>query len=40
VVIPGAGHNVHDEAPAEYVALFGRFMDRLTLALGEAEPVT
>jgi 2-succinyl-6-hydroxy-2,4-cyclohexadiene-1-carboxylate synthase len=39
VMIPGAGHNVHDEAPAEYVALLGRFLDRLSLALGEAEPV-
>ena len=39
VVIPGVGHNVHDEAPAEYVALIGRFLDRLSLALGEAEPV-
>jgi 2-succinyl-6-hydroxy-2,4-cyclohexadiene-1-carboxylate synthase len=28
VVIPGVGHNVHDEAPAEYVALLGRFLDR------------
>jgi 2-succinyl-6-hydroxy-2,4-cyclohexadiene-1-carboxylate synthase len=26
-VIPGAGHNVHVEAPAEYVALLGRFLD-------------
>jgi len=24
-VIPGAGHNVHDEAPAEYVALLASF---------------
>jgi 2-succinyl-6-hydroxy-2,4-cyclohexadiene-1-carboxylate synthase len=39
VVIPGAGHNLHDEAPAEYAALLGRFLDRLSLALGEAEPV-
>jgi 2-succinyl-6-hydroxy-2,4-cyclohexadiene-1-carboxylate synthase len=39
VVIPGVGHDVHDEAPAEYVALIGRFLDRLSLALGEAEPV-
>jgi 2-succinyl-6-hydroxy-2,4-cyclohexadiene-1-carboxylate synthase len=38
-VIPGAGHNAHAEAPAEYVALLGRFLDRLALALGEAEPV-
>ena len=39
VVIPGVGHNVHDEAPAQYVALLGRFLDRLSLAFGEAEPV-
>jgi 2-succinyl-6-hydroxy-2,4-cyclohexadiene-1-carboxylate synthase len=39
-VVPGAGHTVHAEAPAEYVALLGRFVDRLTLALGEAEPIT
>jgi 2-succinyl-6-hydroxy-2,4-cyclohexadiene-1-carboxylate synthase len=39
VVIPGVGHNVHDEAPAEYAALLGRFLDRLSLALDEAEPV-
>jgi 2-succinyl-6-hydroxy-2,4-cyclohexadiene-1-carboxylate synthase len=25
-VIPEAGHNLHDEAPAEYVALLGRFL--------------
>ncbi len=39
VVVPGVGHNAHDEAPAQYVALLGRFLDRLSLALGEAEPV-
>jgi 2-succinyl-6-hydroxy-2,4-cyclohexadiene-1-carboxylate synthase len=39
-VVPGAGHTVHAEALAEYVALLGRFVDRLTLALGEAEPIT
>jgi 2-succinyl-6-hydroxy-2,4-cyclohexadiene-1-carboxylate synthase len=39
VVIPGAGHNVHDEAPAEYAAVLGCFLDRISLALGEAEPV-
>jgi 2-succinyl-6-hydroxy-2,4-cyclohexadiene-1-carboxylate synthase len=33
-VVPGAGHNVHAEAPAEYVALLGRFLDRLSLGLG------
>jgi 2-succinyl-6-hydroxy-2,4-cyclohexadiene-1-carboxylate synthase len=30
VVIPGVGHNAHDEAPVEYVALLGGFLDRLT----------
>jgi 2-succinyl-6-hydroxy-2,4-cyclohexadiene-1-carboxylate synthase len=40
VVIPGVGHDVHDEAPAQYAALLGRFLDRLSLALGEAEPVS
>jgi 2-succinyl-6-hydroxy-2,4-cyclohexadiene-1-carboxylate synthase len=39
VVIPGAGHNVRAEAPAEYAALLRRFLDRQSLALGEAEPV-
>jgi 2-succinyl-6-hydroxy-2,4-cyclohexadiene-1-carboxylate synthase len=39
MVVPGVGHNAHDEAPAQYVALLGRFLDRLSLALGEAEPV-
>jgi len=39
VVVPGVGHNVHDEAPAQYVALLGRFLDRLSFAFGEAEPV-
>ena len=39
VVIPGVGHNAHDEAPAQYAALLGRFLDGLSLALGEAEPV-
>jgi 2-succinyl-6-hydroxy-2,4-cyclohexadiene-1-carboxylate synthase len=38
-VVPRAGHTVHAEAPAEYAALLGRFVDGLTLALGEAEPV-
>jgi 2-succinyl-6-hydroxy-2,4-cyclohexadiene-1-carboxylate synthase len=38
-VIPGAGHNVHDEAPAEYVVLLAEFLDRISLARGEAEPV-
>jgi 2-succinyl-6-hydroxy-2,4-cyclohexadiene-1-carboxylate synthase len=40
VVMPGVGHNAHDEAPAQYAALLGRFLDRLSLALGEAEPVS
>jgi 2-succinyl-6-hydroxy-2,4-cyclohexadiene-1-carboxylate synthase len=39
VVIAGVGHDVHDEAPAEYAALLGRFLERLSLTLGEAEPV-
>jgi len=39
VAIPGVGHNVRAEAPAEYAALLRRFLDRLSLALGEAEPV-
>jgi len=37
VLIPGAGHNVHAEAPAEYVALLGSFLDRLSPGLGEAD---
>jgi pimeloyl-ACP methyl ester carboxylesterase len=39
VVVPGVGHNVHDEAPAQYVALLGHFLDRLSFAFGEAKPV-
>jgi 2-succinyl-6-hydroxy-2,4-cyclohexadiene-1-carboxylate synthase len=39
-VVPGAGHTVHAEAPEEYVALLGSFLDGLFLALGEAEPVS
>jgi len=39
VVIPGVGHNVHAEAPARYIALLRRYLYRLTLAFGEAEPV-
>ena len=38
VVIPGVGHNAHDEASVEYSALLGRFLDRLSLPPGEAEP--
>jgi pimeloyl-ACP methyl ester carboxylesterase len=40
VMMPGVGHNAHDEAPAEYAALLRRFLDWLSLALGEVEPVT
>ena len=39
LVIPGAGHNVRAEAPAEYAALLRRFLDRQSLAHGEAEPI-
>jgi 2-succinyl-6-hydroxy-2,4-cyclohexadiene-1-carboxylate synthase len=39
VVVPGVGHNAHAEAPAQYAVLLGRFLDRLSLAPGEAEPV-
>jgi len=39
VVVAGVGHIVHEEASAQYAALLGRFLDRLPLALGEAEPV-
>jgi 2-succinyl-6-hydroxy-2,4-cyclohexadiene-1-carboxylate synthase len=38
-VVPGAGHNVHAETPAAYTSLLGRFVDRLSFALGEAKPV-
>ena len=38
VVIPGVGHNAHDEAPAEYVALLERFLDRLTSKQGSVSP--
>jgi 2-succinyl-6-hydroxy-2,4-cyclohexadiene-1-carboxylate synthase len=37
VVIPGVGHNVRAEAPTEYAALLRRFLDRLSLVLGEVE---
>ena len=40
VVVPETGHTVHAEAPAVYVSLLLRFMDGLTLGLGEAEPVS
>jgi 2-succinyl-6-hydroxy-2,4-cyclohexadiene-1-carboxylate synthase len=39
VVVPGVGHNVHDEAPAEFGDLLKGFLDRLSLAFGEAKPV-
>ena len=39
VVVPKAGHTVHAEAPALYISLLERFLDRLPLRLGEAEPV-
>jgi 2-succinyl-6-hydroxy-2,4-cyclohexadiene-1-carboxylate synthase len=39
VSIPGVGHNVRAEAPTEYAALLRQFLDRQSLALGEAEPV-
>jgi 2-succinyl-6-hydroxy-2,4-cyclohexadiene-1-carboxylate synthase len=38
-LVQGAGHNVSAEAPHEYIALLGRFLDGLSLTLGEAEPV-
>ena len=39
-IIPGAGHTVHAETPAAYVSLLGRFVDGLSFALGETEPVS
>jgi 2-succinyl-6-hydroxy-2,4-cyclohexadiene-1-carboxylate synthase len=36
--VRGVGHNVHDEAPAEYVVLLGSFLDGPSLALGEDKP--
>ena len=38
-VVPGAGHTVHAEAPEVFISLLVDFLDRLPLALGEAEPV-
>jgi len=38
-VVPRAGHSVHAENLAVYNSLLGRFVDGLTLALGEAKPV-
>ena len=34
VVLPGVGHNAHDEAPSEYSALLGRFLDGLASCAG------
>jgi 2-succinyl-6-hydroxy-2,4-cyclohexadiene-1-carboxylate synthase len=39
LVVPGAGHTVHAESPAEYTFLLGRFVDGLSFALGETKPV-
>lgn len=39
VFVPETGHTVHAESPAEYISLLLRFLDGLTLGLGEAEPV-
>ncbi len=38
-VVPGAGHTVHAETPEVFISLLVDFLDRLPLALGEAEPV-
>lgn len=38
-VVPGAGHTVHAETPGVYASLLLDFMEALSLALGEAEPV-
>jgi 2-succinyl-6-hydroxy-2,4-cyclohexadiene-1-carboxylate synthase len=34
VVLPGVGHNAHEEAPSEYSALLARFLGRLTSCAG------
>jgi 2-succinyl-6-hydroxy-2,4-cyclohexadiene-1-carboxylate synthase len=39
-VVPGAGHTVHAETPVAYNSLLWRFVDGLSFALGEAEPVS
>jgi 2-succinyl-6-hydroxy-2,4-cyclohexadiene-1-carboxylate synthase len=39
-VISGAGHTVHAETPAAYEILLWRFVEGLSFALGEAEPVS
>jgi 2-succinyl-6-hydroxy-2,4-cyclohexadiene-1-carboxylate synthase len=38
-VVSGAGHTVRAETLAAYISLLGRFLDRLSLGLGETEPV-
>jgi 2-succinyl-6-hydroxy-2,4-cyclohexadiene-1-carboxylate synthase len=39
-VVSGAGHTVHAETPAAYETLLWRFVEGLSFALGEAEPVS
>lgn len=39
-VVSGAGHTVHAETPAAYESLLWRFVEGLSFALGEAEPVS
>jgi 2-succinyl-6-hydroxy-2,4-cyclohexadiene-1-carboxylate synthase len=39
IVVPETGHNVHGETTAAYISLIARFLDGLSLGLGEAEPV-
>jgi 2-succinyl-6-hydroxy-2,4-cyclohexadiene-1-carboxylate synthase len=38
-VLPGAGHTVHAETPAEFTSLLWRFVNGLSFALGETKPV-
>ena len=38
-LVPGAGHTVHAETPEVFTFLLVDFLERLSLALGEAEPV-
>ena len=38
-VVPGAGHTVHAESPAEFTSLLWRFVNGLSFALGETKPV-
>jgi 2-succinyl-6-hydroxy-2,4-cyclohexadiene-1-carboxylate synthase len=40
VLVPEAGHTVHAEAPMAYISLLGRFLEGLSLRLGEAKPVS